>query len=599
MIELLRRFLGRYRGRALAGMLCKVVEVVFDLITPMIVAHMIDAGVHGRDTALIMRSVLLLLALAAVGYCSTLVCQKMAALVSQGSGTDIRNALYAKVNSFSAPEVDRFGTPSLVTRITNDVNQVQVAVALGIRQLIRWPILAVGSVVASLMIDLRLGLIFLVCMPVIGIVFWVVMSKSVPYFQTMQAKLDRVSLITREALSGARVIRAFRREASEDERFAEAAHDQADTAIAVGKLSAILNPATILVMNLGVVAILWAGGFQVSVGDLQQGEVMAFVNYMTQALASIVYVANLVVVFTRGSASARRILEVLDVEPSITDGSAEPLALPAPGTADALALDHVSFSYGATGAGATGEGAPAGDAAGNAAQRRALDDVTLALPEGQTLGIIGGTGSGKSTLVNLAARLYDATQGTVSVLGRDVRDYPLAQLHQLVSVVPQDASLVSGTIRSNLQWRDSQATDEELWHALDVAQATDFVRAKADGLDTVVEAGGRNFSGGQRQRLTIARALVGHPRMVLLDDSASALDFATDAHLRAALRKLRQELTCVIVSQRVSAVMGADQILVLHHGHVAGLGTHEELLKNCDIYREICLSQLKREEVDR
>lgn len=589
MIELLRRFLGRYRVRAVVGMLCKVVEVVFDLITPMIVAHMIDAGVHEHDAALIMRSVLLLLLLAAVGYCSTLVCQKMAALVSQGSGTDIRNALYAQVNSFSAPEVDRFGTPSLVTRITNDVNQVQVAIALGIRQLIRWPILAVGSVVASLMIDLRLGLIFLVCMPVIGIVFWAVMSRSIPYYQTMQTKLDRVSLITREALSGARVIRAFRREQSEDDRFANAAHDQADTAIAVGRLSALLNPATILVMNLGVVAILWAGGFQVDTGQISQGEVMAFVNYMTQALASIVYVANLVVVFTRGSASARRILEVLDVDPSITDGAAEPLALPVPGSTDALALDHVSFSYGATG----------GDLSDGTSARRALDDVTLELPEGQTLGIIGGTGSGKSTLVNLAARLYDATEGSVSVLGQDVRAYPLSQLHQLVSVVPQDASLVSGTVRSNLQWRDATATDEELWHALDVAQASDFVRAKPDGLDTTVEAGGRNFSGGQRQRLTIARALVGHPRMVLLDDSASALDFATDAHLRAALRRLRKELTCVIVSQRVSAVMGSDQILVLHHGQVAGLGTHEELLGNCGIYREICLSQLKREEVER
>lgn len=580
MIELLRRFLRPYRGRATLGTLSKVVEVIFDLITPMVVAHMIDAGVNHRDAALITRSVVLLLVLAGVGYCSTLVCQKMASLVSQGSGTDIRNALYAKVNSFSAPEVDRFGTPSLVTRITNDVNQVQVAVALGIRQLIRWPILAVGSVVASLLIDVRLGLIFLVCMPIIGIVFWVVMAKSVPYFQTMQSKLDKVSLITREALSGTRVIRAFRRERSEEERFAEAAHDQADTAIAVGRLSALLNPATILVMNLGVVAILWAGGFQVNAGEVSQGEVMAFVNYMTQALTSIVYVANLVVVFTRGSASARRILEVLDVEPSITDGATAPLALPEPGTAPALVLDHASFSYGQ-------------------AQRHALEDVTLTLPEGQTLGIIGGTGSGKSTLVNLAARLYDATEGEVSVLGHDVREYPLAQLHQLVSVVPQDASLVSGTIRSNLRWRDAEASDEELWHALDVAQASDFVHAKPEGLDTVVEAGGRNFSGGQRQRLTIARALVGHPRMVLLDDSASALDFATDAHLREALRKLRQELTCVIVSQRVSAVMGADQILVLHHGDVAGLGTHEELLKTCDIYREICLSQLKREEVER
>ncbi|MDD5799886.1 MAG: ABC transporter ATP-binding protein, partial [Coriobacteriales bacterium] len=460
----------------------------------------------------------------------------------------------------------------------------QVAIALGIRQLVRWPFLAIGSVVAALFIDVRLGLIFLVCMPIIGVVFALVMGRSVPYFQSMQTKLDRISLLTREALSGVRVVRAFGREDAQDSQFAEAAREQADTAIAVGKLSALLNPTTILVLNLGVVAILWQGGIQVNLGQLTQGEVMAFVNYMTQALVSIVYVANLVVVFTRGAASARRVNEVLNTQPSVRDGSSQDLPLDEPGqggegqAVPALALDHASFRYGG-------------------AARDALHDVTLRVPAGSTLGIIGGTGSGKSTLVSLVPRLYDTTSGSVRVFGHDVCEYPLSQLRRLVASVPQQASLVSGTIRTNLCWRKPDATDGELWQALEVAQAADFVRQKPQGLDEVVEAGGKNFSGGQRQRLTIARALVGSPRLLLLDDSASALDFATDAALRHAIRQLGSTLTTVIVSQRVSAVMGADQILVLSHGSVAGLGTHRQLLKDCQVYREICLSQLKKEEV--
>lgn len=580
MIELLRRYLPKYRWKALAGILTKAVEVVFELLTPLVVARMIDDGVANKDAGEVLHLGLLLLLFAAVSYCFTLICQKLAAQVSQGLGTDVRNALYRRVNSFASAEVDRFGTPSLVTRVTNDTTQVQVAVAMGIRQLTRWPILAVGSVVAALLIDLRLGLIFLVCMPLMGLAFWWIMHRSLPYYRSMQTKLDHISLVTREALSGVRVIRAFRREDHEDERFAEAAHDQADTAIAVGKLSAVLNPATILIMDLGVVAILWVGGYQVEAGDLTQGNILAFVNYMTVTLTAVTYLANLVVIFMRGSASSQRILEVLDCEPSITDEGNEQVALPdaADASVPALAMEGVAFSY---------AGAPV----------TALSEVTLSLPQGGTLGIIGGTGSGKTTLVSLLPRLYDASEGEVDVLGCDVRRWPLTQLRHEVSIVPQQTSLVSGTIRSNLLWRNPSASDDELWAALATAQAEDFVRAKPDGLDTVVEAGGKNFSGGQRQRLTIARALVGHPRVVVLDDSASALDFATDAALRHALRGLRSELTSVIVSQRVSAVMGADQILVLDHGRAAGLGTHDELLETCDIYREICHSQLKGDEV--
>lgn len=590
MIELLRRFGGKFRRYMVIGPACKLIEVIFDLLTPLVIAQMIDKGIGAHDVNAVVHYGMLLGAMAVIGISFTLVCQKMAALTSQGMGTDIRGALYQHINKLSYAELDRFGTPSLITRITNDVNQVQLAVALGVRMLIRWPFLAVGSMVAALAIDLKLGMIFLICTPAIGLVFWFVMARCIPYYRQLQAKLDRIALICREGLSGARVVRAFVREDHERERFAQAADDQANTAIAVGKLSSILNPVTFLVMNLGVCAILWVGGIQVNVGELTQGQVMAFVNYMTQTLTSIVYVANLVVVFTKASASASRINEVLNCEPSITDENNEPVALPEPGNVapvPALSLSHASFSFGAGAA-------------------NAVNDVTLELPLGKTLGIIGGTGSGKSTFVSLIPRLYDASTGSVSVMGADVRAWPLDQLRHVVATVPQRASLVSGTIRSNLTWRDESATDEELWAALDIAQASEFVRKKPQGLDAPVEAGGKNFSGGQRQRLTIARSLVGSPQILIMDDSASALDFKTDAALRHAIRERSVRgaaegglpLTTVIVSQRVSTVRDADMICVLDHGSVAGLGTHDELYATCQLYREICQSQLRREELE-
>lgn len=594
MIELLRRFGGKFRRYMVIGPACKLIEVIFDLLTPLVIAQMIDKGIGARDVNAVIHYGMVLGAMAVIGISFTLVCQKMAALTSQGMGTDIRGALYQHINKLSYAELDRFGTPSLITRITNDVNQVQLAVALGVRMLIRWPFLAVGSMCAALAIDLKLGIIFLICTPAIGLVFWFVMARCIPYYKQLQAKLDRIALICREGLSGARVVRAFVREDHERERFAQAADDQADTAIAVGKLSSILNPVTFLVMNLGVCAILWVGGIQVNVGELTQGQVMAFVNYMTQTLTSIVYVANLVVVFTKASASASRINEVLNCEPSITDEDNEPVVLPEPSElaggavpVPALSLSHASFSFGAGAA-------------------NAVSDVTLELPLGKTLGIIGGTGSGKSTLVSLIPRLYDAGTGSVSVMGADVRAWPLDQLRHVVATVPQRASLVSGTIRSNLTWRDEAATDEELWAALDMAQASEFVRNKPQGLDAPVEAGGKNFSGGQRQRLTIARALVGSPQVLIMDDSASALDFKTGASLRHAIRERSMRgaaegglpLTTVIVSQRVSTVRDADMICVLDHGSVAGLGTHDELYATCQLYREICQSQLRREELE-
>lgn len=593
MIELLRRFGGKYCRYMVIGPACKLIEVIFDLLTPLVIAQMIDKGIGAYDVNSVVHYGMVLAAMAVIGISFTLVCQKMAALTSQGMGTDIRGALYQHITKLSYAELDRFGTPSLITRITNDVNQVQLAVALGVRMLIRWPFLAVGSMVAALAIDLKLGMIFLICTPAIGLVFWFVMARCIPYYKQLQAKLDRIALVCREGLSGARVVRAFVREDHERERFARAAEDQARVAIAVGKLSSILNPVTFLVMNLGVCAILWVGGIQVNVGELTQGQVMAFVNYMTQTLTSIVYVANLVVVFTKASASASRLNEVLNCVPSIIDEGNQPVALPEPSAmgnavpVPALSLSHASFSFGVGAA-------------------NAVNDVTLELPVGKTLGIIGGTGSGKSTLVSLIPRLYDTGVGSVSVMGADVRAWPLDQLRHVVATVPQRASLVSGTIRSNLTWRDESATDEELWAALEMAQASEFVRNKPQGLDAPVEAGGKNFSGGQRQRLTIARALVGSPQILIMDDSASALDFKTDAALRHAIRERSVRgaaagglpLTTVIVSQRVSTVRDADMICVLDHGSVAGLGTHDELYASCQLYRGICQSQLRREELE-
>lgn len=597
MIELIKRF-GRPFLRELAiGPASKLVEVIFDLLTPLVIALMIDRGVGARSVESLLVYGSLLVAMALAGFGSTLICQKMAARASQGVGTDIREALFGHINAFSYVELDRFGTPSLITRLTNDVNQVQLALALAIRQLTRFPLLAIGSMIAAVIIDAKLGLVFLVATVLIGGVFWLVMARCVPYFKKMQKMLDRIALVTREGLTGVRVIRAFVREGHERERFERAANEQADIAIAVGRLSSILNPATFLVMNLAVCAILWVGGLQVNVGELTQGQVMAFVNYMTQTLLAIVYVANLVVVFTKASASADRILEVLDCVPTIcsyssarhlsADSGANPIAdphreTPSPASIDssvpALRLRGVSFAY-------------------PKAAAYAVSEVTLELACGGTLGVIGGTGSGKSTLASLIPRFYDASRGTVEVFGKDVRSWDLGDLRRSIGFVPQNAELVSGTIRSNLCWRDSDATDDELMDALAVAQADEFVTALPLGLDAPVETGGKNFSGGQRQRLTVARALVGNPRLLILDDAASALDYGTDAALRRSIHAFARKedaypLTTVIVSQRVSSVRDADLICVMRHGRVVGLGAHDELIETCEIYREIVESQL-------
>lgn len=571
----LRRFLKDYRKQVIVGPIFKWMEAVLELIVPLVMAKIIDVGVKNADKGYVFRMGGLLLLIAAVSLGCALVCQYSASIASQGVGTNLRREMFDRINRFSHAELDRFGTHSLITRLTNDVNQLQVAVAMLIRLVVRAPFLAIGAVVMAFTIDVKLSLIFLVVFPLIVGVLYFVMNRSIPFFRVMQKKLDKISLITRENLEGARVIRAFSKQDAELSRFTSASDDLANTSVRVGRLSALLNPLTYVIMNLGIVAILWFGGFRVDSGRLTQGEMIAFVNYMTQILQALIVVANLVVIFTKASASASRINEVLETEPSVSDavsGEVAPLADEA-----ALEFDRVAFAY-----------------AG--AEEPSLSGITVKLRPGETLGVIGGTGSGKSTFVSLIPRFYDATSGEVKVFGRDVKEYPLAELRRLVGTVPQKAAVVSGTIRENLRWAKPDATDEELWAALKTAQAESFVEALPQKLETRVEQGGKNFSGGQKQRLTIARALVGKPSILILDDSASALDFATDAALRKALRTETKGMTVIMVSQRASTIRYADQILVLDDGGMAGLGTHEELFENCPVYREICLSQLSAEE---
>ena len=581
MGELLSRFVWpKYGRKSFVALLCKVVEVIGDLLTPLIIARMIDLGIHGSNMYDIIRYGILLVVIAIVGFSFTLVCQKIASIVSQRTGTDLRNELFKKIQELSSADIYTLGTDTLVTRLINDINQVQVTVALGIRQLVRWPILAAGSIIATLMLDAQLGMVFLLATVLVAAIFFFVARKSTALFTELQKRLDTVSLYMRQMLSGIRVIRAFRRESEEKEQFSETVLAQTETATDAANYSALLNPAIFLVMYLGIAVTLWLAAPQITAGTLSQGTVVALVSYMTSALLAIGYVANLVIIITRGTASAARVMEVLNTKPTLTDKENKRINLSESDFAGtAVVFKDASLVY-------NGGGEPA------------LSGINLSLQAGQTLGIIGGTGSGKSSFAALIPCLFDTETGSVSVFGHDVKAYTFEQLRALIGFVPQHTSLVSGTIRTNLCWKNPNATDEELWKALEVAQAADFVREKPDQLDSIVERGGKNFSGGQRQRLTIARALVGNPRIVILDDAASALDFATDAHLRAALRKLSAITTSIIISQRVAAVMQADKILVLDHGKQVGLGTHKELLATCPLYKEICLSQLRPEEVE-
>lgn len=573
------RFLKQFKKEVLIGPVFKLTEAVFELIVPLVMAQIIDVGIANGDRGYVLRMGGVMVLLGLVGLGCALICQYCAARASQGFGTVLRSEMFRHINTLSHGEIDQIGTPSLITRITNDVNQLQLAVAMLIRLVVRAPFLVIGATVMALLLDWKLACIFFVAAPLMALVLYLVMSRSIPFYRIIQKKLDRISLITRENLSGVRVIRAFSRQEKEKERFAQASEDQMSTSIAVGRISALLNPLTSAIINLAIAAVIWFGGFRVDAGGMTQGEVIAFVNYLNQILLAMIVVANLVVIFTKAAASATRVDEVLELHPSIVNRVSRP-AQEVEGSPE-IAFDAVSFAYPDAGA-------------------YSLSDISFTVARGQTLGIIGGTGCGKSTLVNLIPRFYEVSQGSLKVDGVDVRDYPMEQLRGKVGIVPQRAVLFSGTLRQNMQWRKQDATDEEIWQALETAQAASFVRKMPDGLDSVILQGGKNLSGGQKQRLTIARALVGEPEILILDDSASALDFATDAALRRAIAKFSagrgNRMTTIIVSQRANTVRYADQIVVLDDGKAAGIGTHEQLLESCQTYREIYWSQNERQE---
>ena len=564
------KYLKNYKLNLTLGPLAKLTEAIFELIVPLVMSDIIDNGIDG-DGGLeyVLTHGAIMVALGVLGLACALTCQYLAAKCSQGFGTELRNDLFRHINTLSFKELDRFGTPSIVNRLSSDVNQLQYMVAMLIRLVIRAPFLVIGAAVMAMTINLKLSLIFIAAAPLIAVVLYFIMSRSIPLYKNVQQKLDKVAQITRENLSGVRVVRAFSEQEYEKDRFDKSADELTRGAIVVGRISALLNPATFVIINAAIIAILWFGGGLVNTGEMTQGEVFAFVNYMTQISLALVVVAQLVVTVTKAIASGTRVVELLDAAPSITDdGNTEvDTSVDAP----AVKFDHVSFGY--------NEG------------KYTLTDLTLTVPRGASVGVIGGTGSGKSTLVNLLARFYDVSEGSVELFGTDVKKYPLKQLRRTVAYVPQNTMLFSGTIRSNLLMGGRDADDETLWKCLETAQAASFVREKEKGLDSVVMQGGKNFSGGQRQRLAVARALAAHSDILVLDDSSSALDFATDLNMRTAINATRGDTTLFLVSQRATSLKDCDVIVVLDGGLVAGIGKHDDLLKTCDVYREIYLSQ--------
>ena len=561
------KYLKPYRKEAVMGFFFKLIEAFFELIVPIVVADIIDYGILHQDQPYILQRGLLLLALALLGYACALVCQYFASKTSQGFGTYLRNDMFKAIHAYDYENIDEIGIPSLMTRITNDTNQLQLAVAMTIRLASRSPFLILGSLVMAFRISVPIALIFICAAPILALAIYGVMSKSLPLYLKIQKQLDHVSLICRENLAGIRVIRAFSKQKQEKERFQQATQKQKDMQIQVGKLSALLNPSTSVIVNCAILVILYAGGLQVNAGYLTQGEVIALINYMNQILLSMFAFANVIVIYNKATACYKRVQEVLAIQPAIQDGK----CLIDNQEGPLVTFDHVSFSY---------QGS------------HALHDLSFSIHQGETIGIIGGTGSGKSTLIHLIPRFYEATQGQIYIKNRPIQDYSLFSLRQMIGLVPQQATLFTGTIKENICLAKENASDDEVKQALHLAQAS-FVDEWKDGIYSHITQGGHNLSGGQKQRLTIARALVRNPELLILDDSASALDFATDAALRKAIATLPQ--TTIIVSQRVSAIMHADKILVLSHGELVGMGKHDELMKTCEIYQQIVTSQMSKE----
>lgn len=572
----LSHFLKPYKKQVILGPLFKLLEAIFELMLPTLMVLVIDNGVKNTDTSYILKIGGIMFLIATLGVMSAFVCQYYASIVSQGVGTELRNTLFNKIGTFSHNELDKFGTPSLINRITNDVNQVQLAVAMFIRLAIRVPFLCVGGVIMAMFLDLKLSSIMLLSLPFFAFVLYLIMNKSIPLYKVVQKKLDKLALVLRENLSGIRIIRAFARIEYEKKRFEDSNSDLADTAVKVGKISALMNPATNIIMNFSILAILWFGGMRVNVGGMTQGEIIAYINYTNLVLSALIIVANLVIIFTKAVASSARVNEVLDTEVTIIDGDS---AISVDKDAPIIQFKDVSFAY-------------------NDSNEYAIKDISFSIKSGQTVGIIGGTGSGKSTLINLIPRFYDVTKGSILIHGVDVKNYIQNELRNKIGLVPQKSVLFSGTITDNIKWGLPGASDEQVCKAVETAQAANFVEKLSQRYSTNISQGGVNLSGGQKQRLTIARALVHQPEILILDDSASALDYATDAALRKALRNSTKGTTVIMTTQRVSAIKNADIIIVLDDGEMVGVGTHQELINNCSIYKEIYSSQLDRNGVN-
>ena len=572
----LARFLKNYKIQSIFGPLFKLIEACFELAVPLIMADIIDTGIKNEDSSYILWRAGLLVLLGVLGLTCSLTAQYFAAKASVGFGKELRSALFKHINTLSYAEIDRLGSHTLVTRMTSDINQAQTGVNMVLRLFLRSPFIVLGSVIMAFTISVKLTLIFLIMSPALAFVIYKIMSATIPRFKKVQSTLDKANLQTSENLTGTRVVRAFSRQKDEQEEFEKNTEQLRIMQITAGRISAVMNPATYVLVNLSIAAILWFGGKSVDTGSITQGEVIALLNYMNQILLALLAVALLVTNITRMYACASRINEVFDVHTSVSDEGNT--AVPEDKSSPRVEFRNVSFCYAGSG-------------------ENTLDDITFAVQKGETVGIIGGTGAGKSSVINLIPRFYDATQGSVLVDGTDVKLYPFSQLRGKIGIVPQKAVLFKGTVRENMRWRDENATDEQIWNALEIAQAKDFILQKQGQLDYGILQQGKNLSGGQRQRLTIARALVGDPEILILDDSASALDLATDAALRRSIAEKTEGMTVFIVSQRISSIRSADKIIVLDDGRIAGMGTHMQLYKTCEVYKEICLSQLSEKEV--
>ena len=565
-------YLKGYEKETVLAPLFKMLEALFELFVPLVMAAVIDVGIGGHDRGYVIRMCLVLIALGVIGLACSITAQYFAAKAATGFSTVLRRELFAHIQSLSYTEMDNLGTSTLITRMTSDINQVQSGVNLVLRLFLRSPFIVFGAMIMAFTVDVKAAMIFVVAIPMLSVVVFGIMIWTMPLYRRVQGALDKVLGLTRENLTGVRVIRAFCLEEQEQTHFREKNERLTDMQKFVGKISGLMNPLTYIIVNGAVVVLLYTGAIRVDQGIITTGAVVALVNYMNQILVELVKLANLIINITKSVACGNRIQSVLEIPSSMKNGSDTNLA-----RADEVVFDHVGLTYAQAGT-------------------ESLTDIDFSAKAGQTIGIIGGTGSGKSSLVNLIPRFYDATAGAVKINGKNVKDFDLETLRKMVGIVPQKAVLFKGTIEDNLRWGKKDATEEELWEALETAQAAEFVRERADGLQAKIDQGGKNLSGGQRQRLTIARALVGHPAILILDDSASALDFATDAALRKALREMKGSPIVFIVSQRTSSIRHADQIIVLDDGMVAGIGTHQELLENCPVYQEIHYSQFDRKE---